>query len=71
MRFTTKTNFQLMFKYLEKTMGHYLRELCSVVEPSLMKWIQWNPEDNGPDLHLGLEKALTDFRLENEPVLIT
>lgn len=50
MRFMTKTNFQLMLKYLEKTKGHYLRRLYRVVEPFLVKWMQRNPGDNGPDL---------------------
>jgi hypothetical protein len=52
MRFMTKKNFQLMLKYLEKTKGHYLGELCPVVEPFLMKWMQKDPEDNGSNLHL-------------------
>jgi hypothetical protein len=35
-----------------------------------MKWMQKNPEDNGPDLYLELEGAVRTFRLEEEPVLI-
>jgi hypothetical protein len=71
MGFMAKTNFQLKFKYLEKTKGHCLRKLCRVVEPFLMKWMQKSPEDDDTDLYLELERAVRDFRLENEPVLFT
>jgi hypothetical protein len=71
MRFMTKTNFQLMLKCLEKTKGRYLRKLCRIVEPFLMKWVQKSPGDDDADLYLKLERAERDFRLENKPVLFT